>query len=135
MQIVHVKPGTKHKIATRGWKSVISEGMHPPFNIHDEVTRCDSLIAEQQGKHIGIVQFSTSDIRDRLYVGICYVDEEYRGDQVFSRLFQELKVYAKERGYRTLDISTHVDNTKMQSILEGNFKAKREFISYDISVY
>ena len=123
-------------IAKEGWKKLIDDGYHHPFDVKELVTDCCSLLATDGKKHLGVLQFAKDSYAsfNRMYVGICYVRPEFENRGIFTSLWNEFLEVCRRDNVKQIDIATHAYNKKMQLIIENKLKGVPAFKCYNVNL-
>lgn len=77
-----------------------------------------TLVAEKDSKKIGFALYSTVYYSSGLsmYVAQIYVDEQFRGQGVFSSMFEHIKQVAEQQGCKSISWMTEPENLNAKNI-------------------
>ena len=107
-------------------------------NILDDKSKGFYLVAKCEDQTIGslLITFEWSDWRDSnmWYIQSVYILPEYRGQKIFSRMFEEVKSMAAEQGVLFVRLYVETDNTHAQNVYEKLGMKKLPYYMYDLKI-
>ena len=114
---------------------IAKQGVHTLFS-HPE--KGFYLVAEENDTILGqlMITFEWSDWRNKniWWIQSVYVHKEYRGQGVFTGLYNEIQKQAKKQDIPLLRLYVHRDNKSAQQVYDKKGMIKGTYIFYETSV-
>ena len=77
---------------------------------------------EKKNSVVGVVVFQEYD-EITIWVDLIYIKAKHRAKGIGKRLLEEVKSYAKEHGFKNIELGVHWENYNMVEVMEkSNFK-------------
>ena len=67
-------------------------------------------------------------------INISYVDKEYRGQKIATKLMEYIQEYLKQNGFKRLTLVTDLDNTKAHNFYEKSGFNKSTMIPFRMAL-
>lgn len=119
-ELIHVEKLQQHQPAY-----LYAVQAHVYFNVTypDEITgmsfhvESSALVVQYQGRVVGIMVYSIIEQWNAAFVDVAFIDEAYRGQGWYRRMWDELVKLARDKKLSCIRGGTAVDNHKMQEVM------------------
>ena len=123
------------ELCLRGWNELFAKGLTDGRLVfHEGMSAIVANVLHGSGREhaaAGVILFGIEPQFKRCWLTLSYVREEYRGNRLYTAMYEALRGEARRLGINSIESATHVRNAAMRAVAKRQGRAEEFVILVD----